>query len=131
MPQFTMIAHPLHQLTRKSEESRWVQQCQQAFQELKDHLTSTPVVPFPSYSLLFRLYTNVSLTAIRSGLAQVRADNVHIIAYASCTLLPSEKNYSAKKRECLGIMWALHYFFPYVAGTHVSDIMDHQYLQWL
>lgn len=67
---------------------------------MKNHLAYAPVVSFLDYSLPFCLYTDVSLTAIGAFLAQVRANKEPIIAYASCTLLPTEKNYPAMKQEC-------------------------------
>ena len=41
---FSQIAHPLHLLTKKNPEYVWEETQQQAFQELKDRLTLSPVL---------------------------------------------------------------------------------------
>lgn len=65
VPQFAMIAHPLQQVTKKKGAVfRWT------FQQLRNHLTTAPVVSFPESSLLLPLYTDVSLTT--KGTVQAR-----------------------------------------------------------
>ena len=44
---FATIAQPLHALTRKYAHFRWTEDCQQAFVELKQQLTSAPVLVYP------------------------------------------------------------------------------------
>ncbi|XP_075515563.1 uncharacterized protein LOC142550210 [Primulina tabacum] len=44
---FSKIALPLTSLTRKSTKFEWTMECQQAFQTLKDKLTSAPVLVLP------------------------------------------------------------------------------------
>lgn len=79
---------------------------------VKQHLTSAPIITFPNYNLHFRLYTDVSLTAIGAILSQVENDKEHIIANTGHALTAPEKNYSATKRECLGIIWDLQHSSP-------------------
>jgi len=50
---FSEIAHPLHALTRKSKNWSWGTAEQQAFDVLKNAITSTPTLAFPSESGLF------------------------------------------------------------------------------
>ena len=50
---FSEIAHPLHALTQKSKNWLWGAAEQQAFDELKNTITSAPMLAFPSKSGLF------------------------------------------------------------------------------
>src|SRR5258708_7614227 len=50
---FSEIAHTLHVLTQKSKDWSWGAAEQQAFNALKNAITSTPMLTFPSRSGLF------------------------------------------------------------------------------
>jgi len=54
------IARPLHALTSKGAVFKWTDQCQNAFNELKDHLTSAHILSYPNFSKLFSLETNAN-----------------------------------------------------------------------
>ena len=47
MQDFSKIAALLTRLTRKGVMFEWSDQCEQSFQELKDRLTSAPVLALP------------------------------------------------------------------------------------
>ena len=57
---FATIAAPLHALTQKGTPFHWTSKCQEAFQTLKDSLTSSPTTAFPNFEAPFRLYTDAS-----------------------------------------------------------------------
>ena len=47
IPSFAQIASPLHSLTGKAKPWQWSQQCNEAFDQLKEKLLSPPIVSFP------------------------------------------------------------------------------------
>ena len=49
---FSDIAHPLHRLTEQAAVFRWTSECQQAFDELRHHLYTTPILITPNPSSL-------------------------------------------------------------------------------
>src|SRR5260370_25969162 len=57
---FSEIAHPLHALTRKLKDWSWGAAEQQAFNALKNAVTSAPMLAFPSRSGLFHLECKAS-----------------------------------------------------------------------
>ena len=56
----------------------------------------------------------------------------HVIAYASRTLNPAEKNYAITELECLVVIWVVKYFIRhYIYGSKFTIITDHAALKWL
>lgn len=53
------------------------------------------------------------------------------MAYASRTLFPAEKNYSASKLELLALDWSTKYFRCYLLGRDFKILTDHSALRWL
>ena len=67
VPNFSKLAEPLHKLKRKGARFSWTTECQKAFDALKDHLVSPPVLGHPDLKLPLTIYTdasNVGLGAI-------------------------------------------------------------------
>ena len=58
---FSRIARPLHQLTCKGAEFAWSPECEQAFRELKERLTTSPVLAYSDFSRDFVLETDASV----------------------------------------------------------------------
>lgn len=54
--QFSKIALPLTNLTKKGARYEWKDSCEESFQELKDQLTSTPVLRLVAPDERFMVY---------------------------------------------------------------------------
>lgn len=121
---FANISAPLYELTNKGAVFHWTNDCQAAFHTLKSQLMTFPILRCPDFSSTFTLYTDAS----DKGLGAVLQQDSHVIAYASRSLKPSEKNYSVIERECL---YAVKYFKHYLLGRHFTVYTDHSPLQWL
>ena len=87
----------------------WASEHQKAFDALKLALTTAPVLGYPHFDREFILETDASLRGLGAVLSQVDEEGkVHVIAYASWTLRPSEKsmhNYSSAKLDLLALKW--------------------------
>ncbi|XP_075473992.1 uncharacterized protein LOC142505053 [Primulina tabacum] len=92
---FSKNALPLTSLTRKTIEFEWTIECQQAFQTLKDKLTSALVLVLPRGTEDFAVYTDAS----KQGLGAVLMQRGKVIAYASRQLKEYEKNYPTHDLE--------------------------------
>jgi len=91
---FAAKAKPLHNLTRKGATFTWTPKCEAAFQELKQALTSTPILVAPCDGGQYVLDSDASDTAVGAVLQQVQDGKLHVIGYASQTLNPSEASSS-------------------------------------
>ena len=109
---FADIAAPLHHLTQKAVEFNWEENCQQSFQVLKDALTQAPVLCYPCFKKGFTLQSDASAVGIGAVLEQ----DGHVIAYASRSLTPPERQYSVIERECLAVVFAVKHFRHYLLG---------------
>ena len=129
---FATIAKPLHRLTEKTTHFMWTSDCQIAFDELKDHLTSAPVLSFPNFDNNFILDTDASNTGIGGVLSQLQDDGTErVIAYASRVLTRPERRYCVTRRELLSVVTFTHHFRPYLLGGKFTIRTDHGSLIWL
>ena len=88
----------------------WDKQCDSAFSELKERLTSVPVLGYPDMTLSFILEIDASFSGHGAVLSQQQDGKLVVLGYASRGLRGSEKhmsNYSSMKLELLGLKWAL------------------------
>ena len=76
---FSSIASPLSSLTKKKDKFEWTEACEKSFQELKDKLTSAPMLTFSKCSENYIVYCDAS----RVGLGCVLMQGGKVIAYAS------------------------------------------------
>ena len=128
---FARIAAPLHRLTKKEERFNWTEECQQAFEELKERLVTAPVLAYPNASDLFVLDTDASSCSIGGVLSQIQQGQEHVIAYFSRSLSSPERNYCVTRRELLAIVDSMKHFHHYLYGKHFVTRTDHAALQWL
>lgn len=116
----------LHKLTRKTASGfQWNEICQQAFELLKEHLVSPPILAYPQFDRPFILYTDASEGAIGAVLSQMEDGRERVIAYWSRQLTKAERNYSTIEREALAIVAAAKEFYPYLYGFHFKVVTDH------
>jgi len=98
---FAAIARPLHNLTKRGSVFEWTPECDHAFQQLKQALTSAPILVAPCDGQ-YVLDTDASDTALGAVLQQEQGGKLHVIGYASRTLTPAEARYCITCRELLG-----------------------------
>nr|XP_027120498.1 uncharacterized protein LOC113737468 [Coffea arabica] len=75
---FSRIAEPLMNLTKKQEKYIWDAKYETSFQEFKKRLTMAPVLALPNENNSFTVYTDV----LREGLECVLMQNRNVILYA-------------------------------------------------
>ena len=57
---FSKITKPLYKLLEINAKFMWDEDCQRSFKELKDHLTTTPIVRVPNSKLPFEVMCDAS-----------------------------------------------------------------------
>ena len=126
---FSQIAHPLHLLTKKDQEYVWGEAQKQAFEELKNRLTLSPVLRLPNLSKPFIVQTNASKLGTGAVLLQMDDAGVpHPCTYLSQALVGAEQNYQVYDLELLAVIHALKAWRPYLISPIEPTIFytDHQ-----
>ena len=131
VPNFSTIVAPLTKLTGKNARWRWGDTEETAFRTLKNALTTAPVLACPDFRRPFTLQTDASTVGLGAVLTQEFDEGERVIAYASRTLNPAERNYSATELECLAVVWGIRRMRDYLEGYRFYVITDHQSLKWL
>ncbi|KAH0652607.1 hypothetical protein KY289_030285 [Solanum tuberosum] len=124
---FSSIIFPLTALTQKNPKFIWTEACEKSLQQLKDRLTSAPVLTLPEGTNVFVVYCDAS----RVGLGCVLIQNGKVIAYASRKLKIHENNYPTHDLELAAVVFALKIWRHYFYGVHVDVFTDHKSLQYV
>ncbi|CAN6704221.1 unnamed protein product [Malus baccata var. baccata] len=128
---FSKISNPLCRLLQKDVSFDFNEECEKAFNHLKEMLTSAPIIVPPDWSLPFELMCDASDYALGAVLGQRKEKRPHVIYYASRTLNDEQLNYSTTEKELLAVVFALDKFRSYLLGTKVIIYTDHAALKYL
>ena len=133
VPNFSLVAVPLTDMTRKGCPNKlaWSDAALNAFQSLKQALTSFPILKLPNMSEPFILQTDASDRGIGAVLLQEEQGKKLPIAYASRKLKGAETSYATIEKECLAIVWAIQKFECYLYGNEFILETDHKPLVYL
>ncbi|CAN6547390.1 unnamed protein product [Malus baccata var. baccata] len=128
---FSKIAQPLCRLLQKEVAFEFTKECTESFNQLKELLTTAPIIVPPDWSLPFELMCDASDYALGAVLGQRKDKRPHVIYYASRTLNDAQLNYSTTEKELLAVVFALDKFRSYLIGTKVIVFTDHAALKYL
>ena len=113
----------------------WTTKHQEAFDALKEALSTAPVLGYPDFSREFILEIDASLKGLGAVLSQQGKDGqIRVIAYASHSLHPSERsmhNYSSAKLELLALKWAVTEKFRDLLGSRFQVYTDNNPLAYV
>lgn len=129
---FATIAAPLTDTLKKSKKFIMTPEAILSFEQLKQCLTSAPVLRHADFSKRFYIQCDVSEYGIGAVLYQLNANNEeHPIAFYSQKLNQNQKNYSVTEKECLAAVMAVKKFRHYIEMMPFTIVTDHASLKWL
>ena len=131
IPQFSAIARPLTQLTRKNMHFNWSDEEQQAFEILKQRLIEAPILAFPDPSKPYSLYTDASDYAVGGILTQDFPEGERVISYVSHQLAANRQVYPTIEKECFAIIYCITKLKQYILGADITVFTDHKPLKSL
>ena len=140
IPNFSEIAEPVIALTRKYARFKWTDECQSAFEYLKQSLTVVPLLAYPDPNKPYTLYTDASNSCIGACLTQACEDEENVlpnvknekpIYYLSHKLSKTQCKWSTIEKEAYAINYALCKLDYYLHGARFVIKTDHKPLKYL
>ncbi|GJV60712.1 putative nucleotidyltransferase, ribonuclease H [Tanacetum coccineum] len=106
-------------------------ECQKAFESLKEKLTCAPVIVSPNWNLPFKLMCDASDFAVGAVLGQKDGKNFHPIYFASKTLNSAQQKYTVTEKELMVVVFAFDKFRSYLILSKTIVHTDHSALRHL
>lgn len=123
----SLITEPLRKLLPVNVEFLWEKEQDEAFERIKEKLSSLPVLRYYDVALP----TVVSVDASENSVGAVLLQNGQPVAYASRALTQSQKNYPQIEKECYAIRFGLQKFHDYIYGKEIAVETDHKPLEFI
>lgn len=135
IPNFSDIARPIIELTKKYAKFKWTPDCQEAFDYLKDSLTVVPMLYHPDMSKPFILYTDASDYCVGSVLVQTEVQNNETVErpiyFLSHKLSTVQCRWSTIVKEAYAIYYSLQKLHHYLHNSKFRILCDHKPLKHL
>ena len=122
---------PLYELTSPKVKWRWGEEHSKAFGQLKQVMTSVPVLGCPKADEPFILDTDASDLAIGGVLSQIQNGKERPISLASKVLNSAQRDYCTTRKELLAVVMFTRHFRHYLLGRVFLIRTDHASLVWL
>ena len=125
-PELQKLLKPIYDLTRKGRPFYWGKRAAGLiYGEKSGKLMKPPVLPMPSKTGRFHLYSDTSKFATGSALYQIQGGKPKLIAYASKRLPEAAKNYSITELELCGLAINIASFAHLLERVDFDAIVDH------
>ncbi|GJP35398.1 hypothetical protein CLOM_g19908 [Closterium sp. NIES-68] len=131
VPQYAKLAAPLTNLLKKNTPYKWETKHQEAVEQLKQALTSAPVLILPDPERDYVIEADASDQAVGAVLMQDQGNGLQPIAYLSKKLHGAELNYPIHDKEALAIVIAFKAWRCYLEGRQTTVYTDHCSLKYL
>jgi hypothetical protein len=127
IPDFSKLVKPITSLLKNDIKFNWSSKCNEAFEQLKVLLTTTPVLAQPDIEKPFDVYCDTS----GSGLGCVLMQEGRVIAYASRQLRRHEEHYQTHDLELAVVVHDLKIWHHYLLGNVYHIYTDHKSLKYI
>ena len=121
----------LTELTKKNTPWEWTAAHQAEFEDIKQCLTSAPILMLPRFNEPFTIRTDASDTGMGVVLTQMLDGVRRIVACASRKWTIHEINWDTRRKECFACLYGCRKFAEYLQGTHFTLETDHKNMLWI
>ena len=129
---YSKISYPLNELLRKNVTFKWTEQCQIAFDTLRNKLISAPILAFPDYSKQFIVTTDSSQHGLGFMLSQKDASGLERpIAFGGKAVNKHQQAYPIYQLEMLALITGIEHFEQYLTVKPFIVFTDNTALIWL
>ena len=129
---FSKVMRPTIELTKKEPKFEWNTNAQKAFDEIKQRITSAPILVHFDHTQTAYVEADSSDYVQGGVLSQMKEGVLHPVAFFSKKLLPAECNYEIYDKELLAIVNCLEHWRPELEGTDlpIQILTDHKALEY-
>ena len=127
IPNCSSLLRPLTKAQAKPK-LEWSSNCQEAFDRVKELITSSPVLAFPDYKSNEPLILTSDGSSHGAGgyLSQQQEDQERIIGYFSKVFSDNQAKLSATDKELESLRLAVKFFRPYILDRKLILRVDHR-----
>jgi hypothetical protein len=128
---FSELVLPLTEMMSKRVKFVWSSEAERSFEQIKQRLTSTPVLMIADFDRPFYLFVDASNYCVGACLAQKdKCDVFRPVCYFSKKMNGAQKNYSTSDKEGLALVLAVRAFRSYLSDK-VIVFTDHEPLRYM
>ncbi|KAK1563327.1 hypothetical protein Q3G72_026076 [Acer saccharum] len=116
---------PLFKAIKKGKGLEWSEECETAFQKLKEYLGRAPILSKPMDGEILYLYLSVTEVATSSILIRLEEGIQRPVYYTSKALLPAETRYSPAEKIAFALITAARKLRPYFQAHAIEVYTDY------
>ena len=128
---YAFIADPMTKLLRKNAKFDWNDDCDKAFQRLKQALITAPILAQFKEDAENEIFCDACGYGMSAILGQVQDGRHVVISYNSKLFNPQQLKYSITEKECLALVYAVKKYRHFIYGSPFTVYTDHNPLQFL
>ena len=125
VPRFADISRVLTHLTKKDVKFKWMPECENCFQILKEFLQQAPILQYPDPQASYTLYTDASKYTYAGVLTQHNNSTDHPITYVSGLFHGSQLNWATLTKEAYAIYMSVKKLSFYIDTAKITVKSDH------
>ena len=111
IPNLSTLLHPVNALLQAGNKWSWSAKCEKAIQEAKKQIASAQVLTHYDPTLPIKLAADASAYGIGAVVSHKMPDGTERpIAFASCALTKSERNYTQLEKDALSLVYGVKKF---------------------
>jgi hypothetical protein len=120
VPDYASIVKPINLLLKKEQRFEWTTDTQEAFNNIKGAITTTPILISPYFQRDFIIYSFSTEAVVASVLTQKNSNGEELpISFMRKTLHDYELRYSELEKQDLALVKVVAHFQTYILNSHV------------
>ena len=125
-PKRSHLLAPLSALTSSKVKWKWTDECQLAFEQMKEMIARETLLTYPDFNKPFEIHTDASQVQLGACISQ----DGKPVAFYSRKLNPAQTRYTTTERELLSIVETLKEFRNILLGQQIIVHTDHENLTY-
>jgi RNase H-like domain found in reverse transcriptase len=125
-PKRSHLLTTLSALTSSKTKWKWTEECQTAFDEMKQLISRKTLLTYPDFKLPFKIHTDASQVQLGACISQAGKP----VAFYSKKLNPAQTRYTTTEQELLSIVETLKGFRNILLGQEIIVHTDHENLTY-